>query len=142
MGISVNDSKLSELARMISEWPGLVSGPADQLIEDALVLLDHLGEARKLVDVGSGGGPPGLPLKIARAEPAVNPVEAGSGKAGVHLQARARPRGGPGIRHGRRYCEDQGDAAGISAVVGRSGAKTTAVKAHRGRPNLRRVVTG
>src|SRR6266567_213574 len=56
MGISVNDSRLSELARMISEWPGLVSGPAQALVEDSLVLLEHLGEAHRLVDVGSGGG--------------------------------------------------------------------------------------
>jgi 16S rRNA (guanine527-N7)-methyltransferase len=75
---------------MISEWPGLVSGPADQLIEDALVLLDHLGEARKLVDVGSGGGLPGLPLKIARPELAVTLVEADSGKAAFLVQACAR----------------------------------------------------
>src|SRR5436190_366563 len=49
MGISVNDSRLSELARMISEWPGLVSGPAQALVEDSLVLLEHLGEAHRLV---------------------------------------------------------------------------------------------
>src|SRR5438093_12809181 len=90
MGISVNDSKLSQLARMISEWPGLVSGPADQLIEDALVLLDHLGDAGKLVDVGSGGGLPGLPLKLARPELAVTLVEADSGKAAFLVQACAR----------------------------------------------------
>ena len=47
---------------MISEWPGLVSGPAQALVEDSLVLLEHLGEAHRLVDVGSGGGLPGLPL--------------------------------------------------------------------------------
>src|SRR5947208_4403977 len=90
MGISVNDSKLSQLARMISEWPGLVSGPADQLIDDALVLLDHLGDAKRLVDVGSGGGLPGLPLKIARPELAVTLVEADSGKAAFLVQACAR----------------------------------------------------
>jgi len=90
MGISVNDSKLSQLARMISEWPGLVSGPADQLIDDALVLLDHLGDAGRLVDVGSGGGLPGLPLKIARPELAVTLVEADSGKAAFLVQACAR----------------------------------------------------
>jgi len=66
MGISVNDSKLLELARIISEWPGLVSRPADELVDDSLVLLDHLGDARTVVDVGSGGGLPGLPLRIAR----------------------------------------------------------------------------
>src|SRR5256886_16514674 len=90
MGISVNDSKLSQLARMVPEWPGLVSGPADQLIDDALVLLDHLGDAKRLVDVGSGGGLPGLPLKIARPELAVTLVEADSGKAAFLVQACAR----------------------------------------------------
>src|SRR3989475_2106435 len=90
MGISVNDSRLSQLARMISEWPGLVSGPADQLIEDALVLLDHLCSAIRLVDVGSGGGLPGLPLKIARPGLAVTLIEADSGKAAFLVQACAR----------------------------------------------------
>src|SRR5207245_2969721 len=87
MGISVNDSKLSQLARMISEWPGLVSGPADQLIEDALVLLDHLGDAKTVVDVGSGGGLPGLPLKIARPELAITLVEADQAKAAFLVRA-------------------------------------------------------
>src|SRR2546426_12486748 len=91
MGISVKDSKLAQLAGMISEWPGLVSGPADQLIDDALVLLDHLGDAKRLVDVGSGGGLPGLPLKIARPELAVTLVDAHSGEAAVLVQACARP---------------------------------------------------
>src|SRR2546423_10496618 len=90
MGIAVNDSKLSQRALMISEWRGLVSGPADRLIDDSLVLLDHLGEAGKLVDVGSGGGLPGLPLKIARPELAVTLVEADSGKAAFLVQACAR----------------------------------------------------
>src|SRR6266704_6970524 len=87
MGISVKDSKLAQLAGMISEWPGLVSGPADQLIDDALVLLDHLSDAGKLVDVGSGGGLPGLPLKIARPELAVTLVEADQAKAAFLVRA-------------------------------------------------------
>src|SRR5438477_12101078 len=75
---------------MISDWPGLVSGAPGDLIEDSLVLLDHLGDARTLVDVGSGGGLPGLPLKIARPELAVTLVEADSGKAAFLVQACAR----------------------------------------------------
>jgi len=81
---------LSELARLISEWPGLVSGPADHLVEDSLVLLEHLGDAKTLVDVGSGGGLPGLPLKLARPDIAVTLVEADSGKAAFLVQACAR----------------------------------------------------
>jgi 16S rRNA (guanine527-N7)-methyltransferase len=87
MGISVNDSKLVELARLISEWPGLSSGPAQDLISDSLVLLKYLGEAKTLVDVGSGGGLPGLPLKIARPELAVTLVEADQDKAAFLVRA-------------------------------------------------------
>ncbi len=87
MGISVKDSKLSELARLISDWPGLVSGPAEDLVEDSLVLLDHLGDARFLVDVGSGGGLPGLPLRIARPDLAVTLIEADEAKAAFLVRA-------------------------------------------------------
>src|SRR6266702_7523371 len=90
MGISVMDSKLTQLARMIADWPGLVAGDPESLVGDSLVLLEHLGEARTLVDVGSGGGLPGLPLKIARPELAVTLVEVDSGKAAFLVQACAR----------------------------------------------------
>lgn len=87
MGISVKDSKLDELARLISEWPGLTSRPAAELIDDSLVLLDHLGEAHKVVDVGSGGGLPGLPLKIARPDLSMTLVEADQDKAAFLVRA-------------------------------------------------------
>jgi 16S rRNA (guanine527-N7)-methyltransferase len=87
MGISVMDSKLSQLAQMISAWPGLVSGPADELVEDSLVLLEHLGSAHRVVDVGSGGGLPGLPLKIARPDLNMTLVEADQSKAAFLVQA-------------------------------------------------------
>src|ERR1700682_721290 len=87
MGISMNDSKLVELARLISEWPGLTSRPAAELIDDSLVLLDHLGEAQRVVDVGSGGGLPGLPLKIARPDLHVTLVESDQDKAAFLVRA-------------------------------------------------------
>ena len=87
MGISVKDSKLGELASLIESWPGLVSAPADELIQDCLVLLDHLGDARLVVDVGSGGGLPGLPLKIARPDLRVTLIEADRDKAAFLVRA-------------------------------------------------------
>jgi 16S rRNA (guanine527-N7)-methyltransferase len=87
MGISVNDSKLEQLARLISDWPGLVSGPAQDLVADSLVLLEHLGDAKKIVDVGSGGGLPGLPLKIARPDLSVTLIESDQDKAAFIVRA-------------------------------------------------------
>lgn len=87
MGMSVIDSKLVELARLIAEWPGLVSGPAGDLVADSLVLLDHLDETGRLVDVGSGGGLPGLPLKIARPALNVTLVESDHAKAAFLVRA-------------------------------------------------------
>src|SRR4030088_303310 len=87
MGISVNDSKLVELARLISEWPGLGSGPAAELVDDSLVLLEHLGEAKTVGDVGSGGGLPGLPLKIARPGLSLALVESDQAKAAFLVRA-------------------------------------------------------
>ncbi len=81
------DATLEALARLIETWPGLVSGPAAGLIDDCLVLLDHLGDARTVVDVGSGGGLPGLPLKIMRPELRVTLIEADGRKAAFLVRA-------------------------------------------------------
>jgi 16S rRNA (guanine527-N7)-methyltransferase len=110
----VNDFKLAELARLIEEWHGLVAGTPDDLVADSLVLLEHLGDARTLVDVGSGGGLPGLPLKIARPELDVTLVEADQAKAAFLVQAAARlglrgvevlARRAEDVGHDRRYRE-------------------------------------
>ncbi|TMC05845.1 MAG: 16S rRNA (guanine(527)-N(7))-methyltransferase RsmG [Chloroflexi bacterium] len=84
------DSKEDEYARLLETWPGLVSGPAAPLVEDCLALLDHLGDARSVVDVGSGGGMPGIPLKIARPGLRVVLVEADQRKAAFLVHAAAR----------------------------------------------------
>jgi 16S rRNA (guanine527-N7)-methyltransferase len=83
----VNDSKLDQLAKMVSEWPGLVARPDPALIQDCLVLVEHLGDARKVVDVGSGGGLPGLPLKIARPDLEMTLLEADQAKAAFLVHA-------------------------------------------------------
>ncbi len=107
MGISVNDSKLSQLARLISEWPGLATAAPAELVVDSLVLLDHLGAAHSVVDVGSGGGLPGLPLKIARPDLEVTLVEADESKAAFLVQACARL-GLSGVDVVARRAEDVG----------------------------------
>jgi 16S rRNA (guanine527-N7)-methyltransferase len=83
----MNDSKLLELARLISEWPGLVSRSAGELIADSLVLVDHLGKAEKVVDVGSGGGLPGLALKVVLPGLGMTLVEADQAKAAFLVRA-------------------------------------------------------
>src|ERR1700682_2837376 len=87
MGISVIDSKLVSLAKMISEWPGLVGRPNLALIEDCLVLAQYLGDATSVVDVGSGAGLPGVPLKIARPDLELTLVEADADKAACLVHA-------------------------------------------------------
>ena len=92
MGISVNDSKLAELAQMIESWPGLVSAPVDELIDDSLVLADRIDGAAAVIDVGSGGGLPGLPLKLVLPDLRLTLLEADTRKASFLVQACARLR--------------------------------------------------
>ena len=86
----MNDSKLAELAQMITGWPGLVSAPAADLIEDSLVLAAGLEGAQTVIDVGSGGGLPGLPLKLAVPHLQLTLLEADTRKASFLVQACAR----------------------------------------------------
>jgi 16S rRNA (guanine527-N7)-methyltransferase len=81
------DSKLARLAGLIASWPGLVSRPDPGLVTDCLVLVGFLGDARRVVDVGSGGGLPGLPLKIARPDLELALVESNRRKAAFLVRA-------------------------------------------------------
>ena len=81
------EDKLSRLHELISAWPGLVSDPDPALVRDGLALLPHLGGARRLIDVGSGGGLPGLPIAIARPDLDVVLLEANQRKAAFLTQA-------------------------------------------------------
>ena len=120
MGISMTDSKpgytgraeqmrasLEELERLISSWPGLMARADRALIDDSLVLVDHLGAARSLVDVGSGAGLPGLPIKIARPDLRVTLIEADQAKAAFLVHASAAL-GLEGVEVVARRAEDAG----------------------------------
>src|SRR5258708_38318469 len=87
MGISMQDSKLDQFARLISAWQGLMAKPDRALIDDSLVLLEPPGPASRLVDVGSGAGLPGIVLKIARPELEVTLIEADQAKAAFLVHA-------------------------------------------------------
>jgi 16S rRNA (guanine527-N7)-methyltransferase len=78
------------LFNLISSWPGLIGRPDRQLIEDSLVLLDFLPPGRlRIIDVGSGGGLPGLPLRLARPDLSLTLLEANQRKAAFLVQAAA-----------------------------------------------------
>src|SRR5438477_6686704 len=78
------------LFNLISSWPGLVGRPDRALIEDSLVLLDFLPPGPlRVIDVGSGGGLPGLPLRLARPNLALTLLEANQRKAAFLVQATA-----------------------------------------------------
>ena len=69
------------LFNLIASWPGLVARPDRALIEDSLVLLDFLPHGPlRVIDVGSGGGAPGIPLAHAFPEREVVLLEAGRRK--------------------------------------------------------------
>src|SRR3989449_7732718 len=87
MGISMTNSKLEEFAQLIRAWPGLMARTDRALTDDGLVLLDHLGSARSLVDVGSGAGLPGTPIKIERPDLDVTLIEADQSKAAFLVHA-------------------------------------------------------
>ncbi len=55
---------------------------------DSLAVLPHLRNAKRLADIGSGGGLPGIPLAIARPELQVALVESNQKKSAFQQQAK------------------------------------------------------
>ncbi len=85
-------SKTDEYVRLLRDWHGLVGRGEDAraLVEDSLALLPFLGGARTLIDVGSGGGMPGIPLKLAAPALQVTLLEADRRKTAFLAHAAAR----------------------------------------------------
>ncbi|MFZ0217529.1 MAG: 16S rRNA (guanine(527)-N(7))-methyltransferase RsmG [Candidatus Dormiibacterota bacterium] len=86
-------SRIDDYVRLLGEWPGMVSATervsARQLADDSFALLPLLEDARSMLDVGSGGGMPGIPLAIARPGLRVTLLEADHRKAAFCTHAAA-----------------------------------------------------
>lgn len=85
-------SKTDEYVRLLRDWHGLVGRGEDAraLVADSLTLLPFLGGARTLIDVGTGGGMPGIPLKLAAPGLQVTLLEADRRKTAFLAHAAAR----------------------------------------------------
>ena len=70
-------------------------------VMDSLSLLPHIGQARTLLDVGSGPGFPGIPVAIVRPELQVTLLDSSSKKCAFLEQARAEL----GLANVRVACE-------------------------------------
>ena len=92
-GLSLGQGRLGRLEQFARLLSGYEEANVIGVRELRAVMLDHvldslscflfepLGAARSLVDVGSGGGLPGIPIKIAEPRPRATLVEATSKKA-------------------------------------------------------------
>lgn len=90
------EEKLGGYLALLGKWNRVYNltaiRDADQMVThhllDSLAVLPHLGATRTLVDVGSGGGLPGLTLAICRPDLQVTSVEASQKKAAFQQQAK------------------------------------------------------
>jgi 16S rRNA (guanine527-N7)-methyltransferase len=90
------EEKLEAYLALLAKWNRVYNltaiRDADQMVThhllDSLAVLPHLGAARTMVDVGSGGGLPGLTLAICRPDLQLTSVEASQKKAAFQQQAK------------------------------------------------------
>lgn len=86
---------------------------------DSLSLLPHLGEARTLIDVGSGAGFPGIPVAIARPDLQVTLLDS-SHKKGTFLEQARTELGIANVRVVCERVEQFRPEAGFDVVVSRA----------------------
>jgi 16S rRNA (guanine527-N7)-methyltransferase len=90
------EGKLEAFMALLAKWNRSYNLTAirdpDQMVThhllDSLAVLPHLGPIKKLADVGSGAGLPGLTLAISRPELRVTSVEASHKKVAFQQQAK------------------------------------------------------
>ncbi|MBK7135666.1 MAG: 16S rRNA (guanine(527)-N(7))-methyltransferase RsmG [Rhodocyclales bacterium] len=88
--------KLLAFAALLGKWNKVYNltalRDAEQVVShhllDSLAVLPHLGKAKRLADIGSGGGLPGIPLAIARPDLQVALVESNQKKSAFEQQAK------------------------------------------------------
>lgn len=88
--------KLLAFAALLGKWNkvyNLTALRSDEAVLshhllDSLVVLPHLKDVASLVDIGSGGGLPGIPLAIARPDLCVWLVESSQKKSAFQQQAK------------------------------------------------------
>ena len=101
----MNEDLLRVLER--SRERGLLGpGPIDDHIRNANAFVAELGGARRVVDLGSGGGVPGLVVAVARPDVELLLVEAARRRANFLLEAIADLRLRPRVRVGHGRAED------------------------------------
>lgn len=99
MGANIDDAARSRLIahlELIAKWNRVhnltaVREPAQMVVLhlfDSLSLLPHLGAARRIIDVGTGPGLPGIPLAIARPDIHVTLLDSSHKKCSFLEQAR------------------------------------------------------
>lgn len=88
--------KLLALAALLAKWNKVYNLTAlrdeQQVVShhllDSLAVLPHLGNAKRLADIGSGGGLPGIPLAVALPDLQVALVESNQKKSAFQQQAK------------------------------------------------------
>jgi len=100
MGIALPDGAAQRMERhlaLVEKWNRVHNltavREASQMVVvhvlDSLTLLPHLGAAKRVVDVGTGAGFPGIPLAIARPDVSFTLLDSSHKKCSFLEQARA-----------------------------------------------------
>ena len=116
----MTDERLEGWLRSLRETPGLTSiRSLDEarrvLLDDALAGVEHVRRFDgPIVDVGSGGGSPGIPLGAALPDRQVTLLEARGGKC-AFLREAAAEFPNVDVRHGRAE-EQQTDQFGVAVA--------------------------
>jgi len=125
--------RLLAFARLLIKWNKVYNLTAirdeAQMIThhllDSLAVLPHLAEVGRLVDVGSGGGLPGVVLAIARPDLQVDSVETVQKKATFQNQARIELKlGNFRAHHARIESWQPADGLAVDGIISRAFADT------------------